>query len=242
MFAFSLRPTALYASVLILAACGGEAPPTTTAAPTPAPTATPAFELKAPAGEYKMDPNHAGLAFKLKHMGLADYNARFTRFDVALTLDPQNLANSSVAVTVDPTSVRTDYMGNFKATHEGSPYGSFEERISREDKFFNSDQFPSMAFKSTKVEPLGAGKLRVTGDLTFLGQTHPVTLDAAVTGSMDKHPMSGRGAIGFTAKGTLIRSEWGMTGTQQFVGDAVTILFDGEFQQPEPAAPAPPTS
>lgn len=233
-----LRPTALCASVMILAACGGEAPPTTAAAPAAAPAAEPAFELKAPAGEYRVDPNHAGLAFKVKHLGLADYNARFTRFDVVLTLDPQNLANSSVTASIDPTSVRTDYTGDFKATHEGSPYGSFEERLSREDKFFNSDKFPFATFKSTRVEPLGAGRLRVTGDLTFLGQTHPVTLDAAITGSMDRHPFSGRGAIGLSAKGTFNRSEWGMTGTQQFVGDAVTILFDGEFQQPEPPAPA----
>lgn len=241
-----LRSVALPAAALLLAACGGEAPPTTAAAPAAAPAATtaaaPAFELKAPAGEYRLDPNHAGLAARVMHLGLAPYNVRFTRFDATLNLDPQNLANSSVTATIDPTSVRTDYTGDFKATHEGSPYGSFEERISREDKFLNSDKFPSITFKSTRVEPQGAGKLRVTGELTFLGQTHPVTLDAAITGSADKHPMSGRGAVGFTAEGTFTRSQWGMTGTQQFLGDAVTLRFDGEFQQPEPAAPAEPAS
>jgi len=230
MVSVSLRPFALSASVILLAACGGEAPPTS-AAPPSATTAPQAAELKAPAGAYKLDPNHASLAFKVRHLGLADYNARFMKFDVALSLDPQAPGNSSVTVTIDPTSVRTDYTGDFQATHKDSPYKSFEERISREDKFLNSDKFPAISFQSTKVEASGPGKLRITGDLTFLGQTHPATLDAAVTGSMDKHPFTGVGAVGFSATGTFNRSEWGMAGTQQFLGDAVTIQFDGEFQQ-----------
>jgi len=218
------------ALAVLLAACGQGAAPPPSAAPPPA-------GLKAPAGDYKLDPNHASLAFKVRHLGLADYHARFTKFDVALSLDPQAPGNSSVTVTVDPTSVRTDYPGDFRATHKDSPYQSFEERLAREDKFFNSDQFPAIAFKSTKVESSGPDKLLVTGDLTFLGQTRPLTLDAAVTGSMDKHPFTGVGAVGFSATTTFTRSEWGMTGTQQFLGDEVTIQFDGEFQQAD-AAPA----
>ncbi len=226
MLAVSPRSFALFACMLLLTACGrGEAPSA---------AAAPATEIKAPAGTYKVDPHHASLFFRLQHVGLAPYVAQFTKFDVILNLDPAQLANSSVEVSIDPTSVRTAFMGDFKGTHKDSPYGSFEERISREDKFLNSDNFKAIAFKSTKVEPAG-GKLRVTGDLTFLGQTHPVTLDVTVTGSYDKHPFTQVGAIGINATTTLNRSEWGMVGTQQFLGDAVTVEFNGELSQPAPA-------
>ncbi|MGQ0585968.1 MAG: YceI family protein [Gammaproteobacteria bacterium] len=226
------RALALSAGLLLLAACGGGSPAPQAAAPVAA------AELKAPAGTYKIDPHHASLAFRLKHLGLADYVARFMKFEATVVLDPANLANSTVTVAIDPASVRTDYVGDFKATHKDSPYGSFEERIAREEKFLNSDKFPAITFKSTRVEPAGPGRLRITGDLTFLGQTHPVTLDAMLTGSYDKHPFFGYGAFGMTATTTFTRSEWGMTGTQQFLGDAVTVEFYGEFGQQVEAPPA----
>lgn len=228
--------------VAALAACGqgqNEAQdPAQKQAPAATPALAPAAELKVPAGAYKLDPNHTSLMFRVKHLGLADYVMRFMKYDVQLTLDPARPENSSVTVTIDPTSVRTDYQGDFKGTHEGSPYNSFEERIAREDKFLNSDKFPAITFKSTKVEARD-GKFRITGDLTFLGQTRPVTLEATVSGAMEKHPFTQRGAVGFTATTTFNRSEWGMTGTQQYLGDAVTVEFNGEFNQADPQEPAP---
>lgn len=219
----------------LLAACGkSEAPapqPTTPSAAAPA-------EIKAPAGTYKLDPNHATLSFKVRHLGLADYHARFTKFDATIDFDPQNLERSSVVATIDPRSVRTDYAGDYKATHEDSPYGSWEEALARDARFFRADEFPQITFKSTQVEAHDGG-LRVTGDLTFLGQTHPVTLQARLTGSMDKHPFTGRGALGFSATTEFNRSTWGMTGTQQYLGDAVAITFDAEFNQAAPEEPAP---
>jgi len=223
--------------VAMLAACGQDPTPAQAQKQAPAASA-PATELKAPAGTYKLDPNHTSLTVRLMHLGLANYVMRFMKYDVQLALDPARPENSSVSVTIDPRSVRTDYQGDFKATHEGSPYGSFEERIAREDKFLNSDKFPTLAFKSTRVEKHG-DKFHVTGDLTFLGQTHPVTLEATVTGSMDKHPFTQRGAVGFVATTTFDRSAWGMTGTQQFLGDAVTVEFNGEFNQADPQEAAP---
>jgi polyisoprenoid-binding protein YceI len=237
----TMKHLPLLTFLAVLSACGKGADQAQAPAAADPSQAAPAAELKAPAGAYQLDPHHTTLEFKLKHMGLADYVMRFAKYDVELTLDPAKPENSSVSVTIDPTSVRTGYQGDFKATHEGSPYGSFEERIAREDKFLNSDKFPTITFKSTKVEKQGDG-YRVTGDLAFLGQTHPVTLDATVSGSYDKHPFTQKGAVGFAARTTFNRSEWGQTGTQQFLGDAVTVEFYGEFQQADPQAPAPATN
>ena len=227
------------AVVLALTACGQGQEPAKDQ-PAAEPKVAAAAEIKAPAGSYKLDPHHTSLTVKLKHLGLADYVMRFMKYDVQLMLDPAKPENSSVSVTIDPTSVRTDYQGDYKAGHKDSPYNSFEEAIARGDKMLNSDKFPTITFKSTKVEKQG-DKFRITGDLAFLGQTHPVTLDATVSGSYDKHPFTQAGAIGFAAAGTFTRSQWGMTGTQQYLGDAVTVEFNGEFQQADPQAPAPAT-
>jgi polyisoprenoid-binding protein YceI len=187
-------------------------------------------DIKAPKGTYKNDPYHSSLTFKIDHMGLSHYTARFTKFDATLDLDPAKLASSSVTVNIDPTSVRTDYSGDFKAGHKDSPYKTFEEEIARGDKFLNADKFSTITFKSTQVAQAGK-TLKVTGDLTFLGVTKPVTLLGSVVGSVEKHPFMGKGAVGFSATGTVKRSDWGMIGAQAFLGDDVTIIFEGEFDQ-----------
>ncbi len=187
-------------------------------------------DIKAPNGTYKNDPYHSSLTFKILHMGLSNYTARFTKFDATLNLDAAKLDSSSVTVNIDPTSVRTDYSGDFKAGNKDSPYKTFDEEIARDDKFLNADKFSTITFKSTKVVQTGK-TLKVTGDLTFLGVTKPVTLLVSVVGSVEKHPFLGKGVVGFSATGTVKRSDWGMTGTQAFLGDDVTIIFEGEFDQ-----------
>ena len=215
----------------LLAACGqGQGP---------GQSAAPAVALTAPDGQYKLDPNHRSLVGKVQHMNLAPYSLRFTNFDVTLNLDSKNLAASSVEVTLDPTSVRTDYTGDYKGTHEGTPYNSFEEAIARDAKFFNAGQFPSVTFKSTKVESAGTGRMKVTGDLTLLGKTQPLVLDVTVTGSIAEHPRTKAGALGFTATGTFKRSAFGMDfGVGKFLGDDITVQFDGEFKQQVAPPPA----
>lgn len=190
------------------------------------------LEIKAPAGDYKIDPHHNNLVARVMHLGLAPYHVRLTRIDASLKLDSAKIGNSSLTMTIDPTSVDTNYAGDYAVTHQGTPYKTFEEALAQGDKMLNAGKFPAITFKSTSVKP-GAGPqgLKVTGDLTFLGQTHPVTLDVTVTGSTDQHPRFKKGAIGFSATGTFIRSRWGMVGTQQFLGDEVSLSFDGEFLQ-----------
>jgi polyisoprenoid-binding protein YceI len=68
-------------------------------------------DIKAPKGTYKNDPYHSSLTFKIDHMGLSHYTARFIKFDATLDLNPAKLGASSVTVNIDPTSVRTDYSG-----------------------------------------------------------------------------------------------------------------------------------
>ncbi len=229
-----MRPACFALTVAVaLAACAdGRAPSEKSAVAT---RAAPA-ELKAPAGRYRLDPTHSSLTFRVNHLGLSNYTARFTRFDATLDLDPANLAASTITATVEPASVRTDYSGDYRGAHKDSPYQSWDEDLARNAKFFNAGQHPTASFRSTRVEQTGPGRVRVTGDLTLLGQTHAVTLDGALVGSVAAHPFTERGAVGFSATGTFSRSAFGMNHLLQplLVGDSVTIQFDGEFQEVPP--------
>lgn len=218
-----------------LSACSPSTPPAgqkTAAVPEAAPA-----QITAPAGQYALDPAHSSLSFRVNHLGLSTYVARFSKFTATLNLDPANPAASSVTATIDPKSVRTDYSGDYKAGHPQSPYGSWDEDLALSPKFFNAGAHPQITFTSTSVEQAGPGKLRINGNLALLGQTHPVTLEAAVVGS-GLHPFTKRGAVGFSATGSFNRSGFGMTHLLQplLVGDAVTIQFEGEFQQAETPA------
>ena len=238
---FSSSPLFVVAAALALAACSQSAPP---AAPAPAaqPVAAPAPPaINAPAGEYRSDLNHSSLNFTVNHLGLSNYRARFTAFQVTLQLDPANLAASSVSVTIDPASVRTDYAGDYRAGHKTSAFSSWDEDLAKSDKFFNSAAHPQITFRSTHVEPASGGMAKIHGDLTLLGQTHPLTLEAKVVGSVAKHPFTGAGALGFSASGSFLRSSFGMNHllNPPLVGDRVTIEFEGEFHQVvAPAVPA----
>lgn len=190
-------------------------------------------EIAAPAGLYRLDPNHASLHFSVKHLGVSNYVVRFTSFDVTLDLNPDDLSASSVSATIDPASVRTDFSGDYQGTHPDSGFSSWDEDLAKSGNFLNAGEYPSITFKSTRVEQAPDGTLQVTGDLELLGQTRPITLEVEVVGSEQAHPFSGVGLIGFSARGTFNRSDFGMTHllTPPLVGDTVTLQFEGEFLQ-----------
>lgn len=233
------------AAFAVMAACSPQTAPTAEAdaeAAAVAATAAP-VQIAAPAGEYKLDPTHASLTFQVQHLGLSNYTARFTQFDATLNFDPANPANSRVTATINPASIRTDYTGNYRATHQGSPYRTFDEALTRDPNWFNVGAHPQITFESTGIELTGERTGTMTGNLTFLGQTHPVTLDVKFNGELNPHPfLQGRSAIGFSASGALDRSQWGMTQgvnpTGPGIGDTVSLIIEAEFHQVAAAAPA----
>ena len=231
MNALNLLPIAALA---LLAACGQ--PGAERQAPEAGPAQEAAVELKAPAGTYKLDPTHAALLWSVPHNNISNYTARFTRLEATLTLDPANLENSRIQAVIDPTSVSTGYPGDYKAGHPDTGFDSFDEDIAQAEHFLNAGRFPQITFNSTAVEQTGPRTAKVTGDLTFLGVSRPVTLDARFIGEIEKHPFLGVPALGFAAEGAIKRSDFGMPVGP--LGDEVTIRFDGEFvqdAQPQPA-------
>lgn len=238
----------LGAAALLLGACSQSTPPAndeTSASAAPAAEsgqATAAQQSKAlsiPAGRYLVDGTHAYLGFEVTHLGLAGYHARFEKYDISVDINPEDMSASAVSVSIDPTSVSTGYPGDFKATHQDSPFSTWDEALAMGDKFFNAGKHPSIDFKSSSVEQTGDNTLNVVGDLTLLGQTHPVTLEITLGGAMEKHPFANVPAMGLSATAKFNRSDFGMTHLvgPSLVSDEVTLHFEGEFRQAPPPEP-----
>ena len=174
-----------------------------------------------PSGLYKLDDTHASLIWKVSHLGLSDYTARFTKFDVDMMFDAQDPVRSKVIATIDPTSIKTDY-----------PYPEkkdFDAELVKKSGWFNTDQFPEIKFRSTKIEKTGDNTGKMTGNLTFLGISKPVTLDVTFNKAIGNHPFKNKPAIGFSATGSLKRSDFGMSTYIPQIGDQVDIIIEAEF-------------
>lgn len=190
-----------------------------------------AQDLGVPSGAYALDPTHASITWKVSHLGLANYTARFTDFDIDLNLDVETPANSAVTASINPTSIETDYPGA----------KDFDGELSNGAKFFNAGEFPEISFTSTSIEQTGDNTATITGELTMLGVTQPVTLEATLNAALATHPFAKKPAVGFSAVGTLDRTQWGMThlsnllgGTEhQVVGSSVQVLIEAEFTKAE---------
>ncbi len=196
---------------------------------------------QAPSGVYAMDPTHASLSFSISHPGFSNYVARFTQYATTINYDASDITASSLQVDLDPKSIDTDYSADYKAAHPESSFDSWEQDLANSDKFFNSEQYPSVTYRSTAIERTGQNTIQIQGDLTLPGQTHPMTLDATIVGSAPSHPMvKDRGVFGFSATGTFKRSVFGMDFllSPPMLGDEISLQFEGEFLQ-APAAPAP---
>jgi polyisoprenoid-binding protein YceI len=169
-------------------------------------------------GEWRLEKPHTSVIWRVKHMGLSNYTARFTDVDVALDFDPKKPAAAHLKAIINPMSVHAEHPTDKDWDHK---LGA---------DFFKGEQFPQIVFTSTKIDLTGEFTGKVTGDLAFLGQTHPVTLDVTFNGAAPHAALyQGRDAIGFSAHGTLKRSEFGLSRYGAFVGDDVELVIEAEF-------------
>lgn len=189
----------------------------------PSQTAT---AINVPAGAYTLDRSHASLIFRVSHLGFSNYTARFENFDAQLQFDPANLGASSVTVSIEPNSLRLD----------NPPSGFTEDLLGAQ--WLDVKQYPTITYRSNKVEVTAANNMRITGDLTLHGVTRPVVLDAVFNGGYAGHPMDPHARIGFSAQGTLKRSEFGIAfgipepGSTMGVSDDVDVVIEAEFSGP----------
>jgi polyisoprenoid-binding protein YceI len=182
-----------------------------------------------PAGAYELDRSHASLVLKVSHIGLANYTFRFNEFSADLTLDPKNIESSAVEVSINPMSIDT-----------GSPFKDkkdFDAKLATSEDWLNAGEFPKIAFKSKKLEKTGENTGQMTGDLTLLGVTKPVTLDVVFNGAYESKPFADVAALGFSASGSLNRSDWQFNTYIPSIGDKIDIIIEAEFHKKPDATP-----
>ena len=217
------------ALALSLAACSQPAADNASQAKAP-----PAAEVKstATAGVYDLDKTHASVTFRVDHLGMSRYTARFTGIDGRLNFDPATPAAMSVEASGDTGSIKTDYP---------NPTPNFDAELAGPN-WLDAARFPKITFKSTAVEPTGPNTAKVTGDFTLHGVTRPLVLAVTFNGGYDGAPMDPGSRIGFSAQGKLKRSDFGVSygvpqpGSTFGVGDEVEIQIEAEFTKPKPAA------
>jgi polyisoprenoid-binding protein YceI len=163
------------------------------------------------ADDYAVDPMHAGVTFKISHLGLSWVSGRFNELSGSFTIDPEDAGKSSFGLTIKAKSIDTN--NSKRDDHLRSP------------DFFNVKQFPAITFKSTAIKAIKDG-YQVTGDLTLHGETKSVSF-ALVGGKKAEFP-KGVQRTGYSTDLTIKRSEFGMDKFAGAVGDEVRIFISFE--------------
>ncbi len=174
-------------------------------------------------GTYSTDPAHSLVGWRLNHLGFNDYFGIFGDAAGTLVLDTENLANSTVDVTVPLASVTVAAEGLRDHLLRPGADGAAPD-------FFGPAPEPAH-FVSTMVHQTGDHSAHIMGNLTFNGQTHPVTIEAELAG-MGTNMMSRKETVGFHGTTTIIRSQWGLNwGTQYGLGDEVELDITVAFEK-----------
>lgn len=175
----------------------------------------------APAGTYAVDGRHASVIARIGHNGGSSLSTfRFGTVSGSLDWNPAQVAASKVTVTVDMKSIQT-------------PVAGFADELIGTG-FLETAKFPTAVFTSTSIQRTGPTTGKITGNLTFMGVTKPIVVDARIVGA-------GKGArgstvVGFSGTTRFKRSDYGFTSRLGPIGDEVELLLDIEFNKPAPAA------
>jgi polyisoprenoid-binding protein YceI len=168
---------------------------------------------------WQLDPPHSSAQFSVRHLGVSTVRGAFTKVSGTVVYDPANLNKSSIQATIDAASVDTRV--------------DMRDNDLRSPRFLDAQKFPTITFQSKKVEPAGAGKLKVTGDLTIHGITKEVVLDVDGPSPPIKDPMGkDRLRMGASATAKINRNDFGVSGLPGIVGDDITITLDVEMTKP----------
>ena len=165
---------------------------------------------------HALDPAHTALAFLVDHVGFAKTLGRFTDVSGSFVWDPETRELSELRVVVATASVDTD--------HEA------RDKHVRDDDFLDVERYPEMIFAADGPVTVADDESRVEGQLTLLGQTRPLALDVVLNKS-DKYPFGHeRQTLGISARGSLMRSDYGMeyAVANGLVGDEVSMIIEFE--------------
>jgi len=166
---------------------------------------------------YSVDPTHTVAQYDVRHLGFSVQSGVFTKAAGTVVLDTE-AKKGAVDITIDTNSLQT--------------YLAARDNHLKSKDFFNVAQFPTITFKSTKVEANGSDSAKITGDLTIKGVTKSVVLEAEFLGET-KSPF-GDVRAGFTATTKINREDFGLTWNMALetggwlVGKDISITLDVE--------------
>jgi polyisoprenoid-binding protein YceI len=143
---------------------------------------------------WQLDPMHTSVEFSAKHFGMMTVRGGFREIAVSGNIDPRDLAASSIEVTINVASLTTN--------------NAQRDNDLRSSYFLELDKFPTITFRSTRIESAGGERYTLTGDLTIKGITQPVTLDVQRYGEINDERMGHR--IAFSGEGQINRKDFGM--------------------------------
>jgi polyisoprenoid-binding protein YceI len=178
-----------------------------------------AAPILAHADNWQIDPMHTSVEFTVRHMMISNVKGSFEKTSGTITIDGNDPTTAKIDATIDASSLNT--------------------RVERRDadlkspNFLDVQKYPTITFKSTKVEAAGPGKWKVTGDLTLHGVTKPVVLEVESSGTPIHDPM-GNTRAGASATTKINRKDFGLTYNKALetggvmVGDEVAISIDVE--------------
>lgn len=167
-------------------------------------------------GEYRLDPEHATVLFKVDHMGFSTFVGRFNTFDAELRYNAKNIAASQLRAVVDMASIDVN--------------SEKFERALRGKFWLQAEQYPQAVFTTTAAKKVTGNTVIFTGDLQFLGETHPVDVTVHFNGAAN-NLLTGKYTLGFAATAAFSRSQFGLDRYTPTVGDEVTLEIHAEFQK-----------
>jgi polyisoprenoid-binding protein YceI len=170
------------------------------------------------ADTWQIDPAHTNVEFTVRHMMISNVKGQFQKTSGTVTTNGSDPASATIDATIDASSIDTRV--EKRDMHLKSP------------DFLDVAKYPTITFKSTKVEAAGPNKWKVTGDLTLHGVTKPVVLDVESSGPPIN--VMGKTRAGASATTKINRSDFGLKWNQALeaggvmVGDEVAISIDVE--------------
>jgi polyisoprenoid-binding protein YceI len=175
------------------------------------------FAPLAYATDYKIDPDHSSVILHATHLGIGTVEGRFEAFSGGFSYDPKDPAACKVMVKIETASINTNQ--------------AFRDQHLRSADFLNVKKYPEITFSSTEVAKADADNLKITGDLTLHGVTHPVTLLARLGGVAQD--LEGKKRIAFSATTEINRKDFGMNwnqvvGSTMVVGQMIEITLSIE--------------
>ena len=172
------------------------------------------------AATWEFDPARTGVQFKVRHLMVSHVRGDFEKVSGKIVYDEKDISRSSANITIDAASINTRVAKR-------------DEHLKSPD-FLDAAKYPSLVFKSKKVEQAGDGKLKMTGDLTIRGVTKEVVLDIEGPTSPIRD-IEGKTRVGGVASTKINRKDFGLTWNKAIetggvvVGDEVEITIDIEI-------------